>query len=351
MASSYGRIGAQLPPVKIWLALAILLALLAVPGPGPSPRATWDVRAVVVRDTRMTVTTLRGPRDLRLTTTEAELGLIRRELSSFAARVRERTGGRLAVNIELAVVPGPLRRLSGPGPCWLGPADVEPALRDAGLLGVQADSLLVFAKVGSAAGPGAPVSHLGGAWGADRGLSGACFAGIAWRPGWLTGDGTVALHEWLHHLHWRLTEECGLPDEVPDPDLGRDPAGPPPGAPAGDGPFADWILSRRISERALRALAGEFPPADGYLREWTVGGRARAGSWRTVTLPRGREVAVARLPAGTTAVEVFADAPLLVAGSRVEGRGVVEVDAPLLSVRRAVRGTDVSFRIRTLDRP
>lgn len=337
-----------------------MLALLVVALPAPPPErriavvpATWDVLAVVVDSIDVPVPGLRSPRRVRLAMDDEDRDTVRRELDGFARRVAEDTGGRLRVDVRTVRVPGPLRRLSGPGPYWLGPADAAPLLAEVDGVG-RADTVIVFAKIGDEAGPAVPVRLLGGAVGGDRGPEGACFAGVTFREGWLDGTGTVALHEFLHGLRWALVEVGGFAaEDLPDPDEGR--AGPTccPDAPAGDGPFADHLLSRHVTPRMCAAADARAGPAvrDGWLRGFRVEGRPTAGAWRTVTLPRDATDAVAPLPEGTESLTVVTDAPVRVtvdgkAVRLVADRASFAVSGRRLRIARAAPGAVVRFRVR-----
>lgn len=321
--------------------------------PSNATASTWSVLAVVVDSIDVEIPGLRARRRVRLAMDDADRETVHRELAGFVRRVREDTGGRLRIDLRTVRVAGPLRRLTGPGPYWLGPADARPLL--AGLDGIpEVDTVMVFVKIGDEAGPAVPVRLLGGAVGGDRGPEGACFAGITFRRGWLDGTGTVALHEFLHGLRWALVEVGGFPaGDLPDPDEGR--AGPTccQAAPAGDGPFADHLLARHVTPRMCAAADARVGPAvrDGWLRGFAVEGRTPAGAWRTVTLPRSAKAAVASLPEGTESLTVVTDAPVTVAvdgkGARlVADRDSFPASGSRVRIERAAPGAVVRFRVR-----
>lgn len=197
--------------------------------------------AVLVDEIDVTVPGLRAPRRVNVRMTEDDRALIRRELAAFADRVSRGTSGRLEIRLRVVTATGPLRTLTGPGPYWIGPRDAAPFLPEVG----DAETVMVFARIGAPGGPSVPVRHLGGAVDGDRGPGGACFVGVGFRSGWIDGTGTVALHEYLHGLRWSLVTVGGAPDRsFPDPDEGR--AGPTccEDAPEGDAPYADHLLTR-----------------------------------------------------------------------------------------------------------
>ncbi len=341
--------------VPLLPALALfLLLLLGVPEP-PRPLRTWDVLAVAVRKTAIPVPSLRGPAMRRFSLTPDDVTRIRRELDAFGERVRRGTSGLLEIRTRLVLVDGPLTSLSGPGPYWLEPEDVFPLLSGAAEVR-DADTVLVFVKIGEDDGPAVPVRQLGGARGGDRGPGGACFAGITFRPRWLEGNGTVALHEWLHGLRWVLSEVAGFPDDaIPDPDEGRAASSRYPGAPGGDGPFADWILSHRLTREMIRAADARAGPAraDGYLRDWTVNGRPRLHRFRTVTLPPGTRRATALLPPGARRLLVETDRPIRVElGGEppvpVRTRAFLPARGRRVTVSPAVGGAPIRFRMKAL---
>ena len=212
----------------------------------------WDVLVIVVSATDIERRTLTGKERLQFTLTDEDRAAVKRELAAFKRRVATGTDSRLAVRLRTVSVPGPLRTVSGPGPHWLTPRDVKPLIKGRAVVG-DADTIMVFAKVGNRAGPAIPVSHLGAAYGGDQGIESACFAGITFRSGWIDGSGTLALHEWLHGLQWALTELHGFdPADFPDPDEGRNSPTCCPDAPAGDGPYADHLLSHHLTEKMIR---------------------------------------------------------------------------------------------------
>jgi len=281
---------------------------------------------------------------------EADRAKVREEIQAFEARVREKTGGRLVIRTRIVTAARPLRTLSGPGPFWISPADIAPIL-DQPVAGV--DSVIAFVKIGEDRGRAVPTRHFGGAYGGDAGLSGACFAAVAFRPRWLSGSGDVLLHEWLHHLDWALTEVGGFDESaLPDPDDGR--RGPTccPDAPRGDAAFADHLLERHLSPAMIRAADARRGPAvrDGWLRNWRVDGRLTAGAWRTLTLSRNAKSAVADLPAGTARLRVETDGPVLVGsdGTRVDRETILPAAGSRVVVRPAQKGRTFRVRVRAL---
>jgi len=349
------RIGRSRAAVKVGGALLLALLALGVPRVGDAPPpAVWDVLAVIVSSVETEIYTARGRTRLSVTMDESDRALVRKELAGFRRRVIEGTSGRLEVRLRVVVVPGPITRFSGPGPHWLDPENAAKALRRVRVGG--ADTVMVFAKVGEDDGPGVPVSHLGSSVGGHRGPEGACFAGITFRPSWLDGTGTVALHEWLHGLKWALTEVAGFPeDAIPDPDEGRDPNAARPGVPRGDGPFADWIVRKRLTREMIRAADARRGPAvdDGYLRGWTLAGSPVGGAFRTVRLPAGVASAEASLPESARGLEVFTESPVLVRldegpQTRVDRRAKIERSGKRVRISSAVGGTEVRFRVRAL---
>ena len=199
--------------------------------------------AVLVDEIDVTVPGLRAPRRVNVKMTEEDRALVRKELRAFSDRVSRCTRGRLEIRLRVVTAPGPLTTLTGPGPYWIGPRDATPLLPELG----NAETVMVFARIGTPDGPAVPVRHLGGAVGGDRGPGGACFVGIGFRTGWIDGTGTVALHEFLHGLRWAIVDVGGAPpSSFPDPDEGR--AGPTccKDAPSGDGPYADHLLTHHL---------------------------------------------------------------------------------------------------------
>jgi len=350
------KIGPPRIPVKIPAALLVVLLVFGVPHiPDPGPLGSWDVLVVLVPETDVTVPGLRGPTRLRFAMDAGDRDLVRREVAAFRDRVSRVTDGRLGIRLHVVTAPKPLRTLSGPGPYWIGPRDVRDLLPE-GAPADRADTVMAFAKVGEDSGRAVPVRHLGGALGGDAGLSGACFAGIGFRPRWLDGDGTVALHEWLHGLDWALSEVCGFPDEaIPDPDDGR--RGPTccEDAPRSDGAFADHVLTRHLTEEMIRAADARRGPVrrDGWLRGWSVDGEPARGAWRTVTLPRDADFASVAVPDDARALVVHASRPVLVrAGAdgarRVSGTARIPAASPRFVVRHAVGGAEVRLRVRAV---
>jgi len=331
-----------------------VLLVLGIPRPTPAPDITrWDVLAIIVPSIDVTIPTVRGRRPFAVGMNAADRARVRRELDAFASRVQEQTRERLTIRSRVVTAKRPLTSLSGPGPYWISPADVR-ALIDEPTAAF--DSVIFFVKIGEDRGRAVPTRHFGGALGGDAGLDGACFAAVTFRPQWLDGSGDVVLHEWLHHLDWALTEVAGFPeDAVPDPDDGR--RGPTccADAPEGDGAFADHILSRHLTRAMIRAADARHGPAveDGWLRGWRVDGRLSPGAWRTVTLPRDAESAMATLPAGTGSVVVATETPVLVTlGSdkavRIATRTVLPTAGTRVVVRHAQAGRISRFRIRAL---
>jgi hypothetical protein len=253
MSGGRRSIGLRSSPVKIGGAVFLVLLALAVPASELLDRkVVWDVLVVVVTRTDFERRTVTGRERLRYGLSDDDRALLRRELSAFRRRVTAGTDGRLAVRLRIVAVPGPLRTLSGPGPFFMTPRDVSPLLGGRVEVG-NADTVMVFAKVGDRTGPAIPVSHLGAAYGGDQGVDGACFAGITFRSGWIDGSGTVALHEWLHGLRWALTELHGFdPASFPDPDEGRGAPDCCPDAPRGDSPFADHLLKHHLTPAMIR---------------------------------------------------------------------------------------------------
>jgi hypothetical protein len=332
----------------------LVLLVLGIPRPVPAPDpARWDVLAVIVPSVEVTIPTVRGRRPFTVRMTEADRERVREELDAFAARVRKGTGGRLTIRSRVVTAKRPLTSLSGPGPFWIGPANVRPLIDEPT---AAFDSVICFVKIGGDRGRAVPTRHFGGALGGDAGLDGACFAAVTFRPKWLDRSGDVVLHEWLHHLDWALTEVAGFPeDAIPDPDDGR--RGPTccDDAPEGDAAFADHILARHLTDEMIRAADARRGPVveDGWLRGWRVDGRLSPGAWRTVTLPRDARSAAASLPSGTARIVVAADSPVLVTlgeqdAVRVTGRTVLPAAASRVVVRHAQAERISRFRIRAL---
>jgi len=325
-------------PVRVQAALLAVLAAIGFPRAPETPAPhVWDVLVVLVERTVVEVPGIRGPRIIRAELTDDDRQRVRDEILAFVRRVEDGTGGRLEVRPRIVSVPGPLTTLTGPGPFWIGPRDLAPLIADRVEIG-DADTVMAFAKIGEDEGPAAPVRHLGGALGGDDGLEGACFAGIGFRPKWIDGSGTVALHEWLHGLRWALTEVGGFPEaSLADPDEGR--RGPTccADAPEGDGPFADHLLGH-LTEEMIRAADARAGPTidDRYLRGWAVDGVLRPGAWRTITLRREDRSAVAHLSADCPAVVVESDGPVTV--ETIPGRRV--------TVTRAAEGVEIRFSVR-----
>jgi len=342
-----------LPP---WRSLRIaglasfLIALaLAVPRPPDgTPPNSWDVLVVLLDEVDVEFPGLRRPQRVRMSLNTAERALVRREVASFCRRVSRGTGGRLEIRPRVVAAKGPLTSLSGPGPYWIGPEDVAPLLP--GIEVGSADTVMVFAKIGIETGAAVPVRHLGGALGGDDGLSGACFAGIGFRPSWIDGGGTVALHEWLHGLRWALAEVGGFP-AIPDPDSGRIKPTCCPDAPAGDGAYADHLLEHLTAGMLAAADAREGPARDDrHLRHWSVDGRTRDGSWRTVRLAPGDRTGVARLPRNCLEVLVTTSGPVRVesgawATAAFTGRRRFAVSGDRLTIARAASGGEIRFRV------
>ncbi|MEN8152347.1 MAG: hypothetical protein ABFS86_21190 [Planctomycetota bacterium] len=313
-----------------------MLLVLGIPRPDrPRPPAVWDVLAVIVPDLETELPTLRGRRPFATSMDDSDKKRVRAELAAFASRVRERTGGRLAIRARVVTATRPLTTLSGPGPYWISPADVAPIL-DAPVAG--ADSVIAFVKIGGDRGRAVPTRHFGAAFGGDAGMEGACFAAVTFRPRWLDGTGDVVIHEWLHHLDWALTEVGGFPDDAfPDPD---------------DGAGIDDILENRLTEAMIRSADARRGPAvaDGWLRGWRVDGEAVTGSWRTLTLSRDARSAAAAVPAGTARLRVVADGPVLVGPERVrvDRDAVLRIPGDRVEIRHAQPGRDSRIRIRAL---
>jgi hypothetical protein len=330
----------------------LVLLVLGIPRPPRQPETShWDVLAVIVPRIEVKVPTVRGPRRLSVPATDDDRRRVRRELLAFTRRVERLTEGRLGIRLRIVTASRPLTTLSGPGPFFLSAADVEPLLDESAS---KFDSVLAFVKIGEDRGPAVPTRHFGGAFGGDRGIDGACFAAVTYRPRWLDGSGDVAVHEWLHHLDWALTEVGGFPDEAfPDPDEGR--RGPRccPDAPEGDGAFADHILARHLTPSMIRAADARRGPAveDGWLRGWTLDGRPVAGAWRTVTLTE--TPAAAALPEGENRLLVIASSPVFVTPEggprfRVEESGTFVAESQRVTVIPARAGETSRVRIRAL---
>ena len=253
MSDGRRSIGFRSSTVKIGGAVLLVLLSLGVPAHDLLDRPThWDVLVVVVSSVDIERRTVTGPRRLTFKLADEDRATIKREVAAFVRRVTIGTDSRLSVRVKTVNVPGPLRTISGPGPHWLTPRDVAPLLAGRVRVG-KADTVMVFAKIGERVGKAIPVSHLGAAYGGDQGLDGACFAGITFRPGWIDGSGTTALHEWLHGLRWALVTRAGFDEKsFPDPDEGR--RGPTccPDAPPGNGPYADHLLRHHLTPAMIR---------------------------------------------------------------------------------------------------
>jgi len=183
----------------------------------------WRAKAFICRTLDMSWTPKGAEEEkhVSVTMTDEDVELVVAGFMTFTDLVFRCSRGQLRVKAEVEVIDQPLTRMSGGGPFWLGPWDVE-ELIDGRYEPGTLDSVFTYVKMGDSKENSAPAAMFGGTYGGDLGPGGAGWTGIMWMPGWLKGDGEVELHEWLHQVDWAFDKRLGYaPGIVPSSDGGR----------------------------------------------------------------------------------------------------------------------------------
>jgi hypothetical protein len=196
---------------------------LVPPNTDPRKANVWRAKAFVFRtlDFRWKPKDSQEEKHVHIETTDEEVELLKQGWQRFGELVFELSRGQLRLEQSVEVIDQPLMRLSGDDSFWLGPWDVEELVRGRYEPGTL-DSVFGYVKLSDGKTQQVPAAMFGGTFGGDLGPSGAGWTGIMWYPGWMTGDGEVELHEWLHQVDWAFAARVRLPDElVPSSDEGR----------------------------------------------------------------------------------------------------------------------------------